>query len=100
MRVFYNKKYNTSPGGGIEDVLFKNITYDGSGFNSSVIAGYDDARRIKHVTFENLRVKGRVIADNMPGKPGYFKTGDMANIFVGEHVDDVVFRDGTGVDPH
>jgi hypothetical protein len=33
-----------------------------------------------------------VISDDMPGKPGFFKTGDMAGIFVGEHVDGVVYR--------
>jgi hypothetical protein len=44
-----------------------------------------------------LKINERVISDNMPGKPGYFKTGGMARIFVGEHVEGIVFRasDGT-----
>ena len=54
LRVFYNKKYNTSPGRGIEDVLFKDISYDGHGANASIITGYDDARSVKRITFENL----------------------------------------------
>jgi hypothetical protein len=29
LRVFYNRKYNTSPGRGIENVLFKDVTYTG-----------------------------------------------------------------------
>lgn len=92
LRVFFNKKYNTSPGRGIENVLFKDVTYNGAHANPSIIAGYDDAREVKNVVFENLKINGRVISDDMPGKPGYFKTGDMAGIFVGEHVDGVVFR--------
>lgn len=92
LRVFYNKKYNTSPGRGIEDVLFKDIRYNGTHANPSIIAGYDDSRAIKNVTFENLVINGRIISDDMPGRPGYYKTGDMAGIFVGEHVEGVAFR--------
>jgi hypothetical protein len=92
LRVFFNKKYNTSPGRGIENVLFKDITYSGTHANPSIIAGYDDSREIENVVFENLKINGRTIFDDMPGKPGYFKTGDMADIFVGEHVDGIVFR--------
>ena len=95
LRVFYNKKYNTSPGRGIEDVLFKDISYNGHAANASIVAGYDDTRNVKRITFENLRINGRLITDMMPGKPGFFKTGDMANIFIGEHVDDVIFRPST-----
>jgi hypothetical protein len=92
LRVFFNKQYNTSPGRGIEDVLFKNVTYNGTHANPSIIAGYDDSRAIKNIVFENLKINGRVISDDMSGKPGFFKTGDMAGIFVGEHVDGVVYR--------
>ena len=91
MRVMYNQKYNTSPGKGIENIYFKNITYNGNKANLSVIAGYDETRGIKNVLFENLRINGKVIADNMPGKPGFYKTGDMANILVGEHVEGLRF---------
>jgi Glycosyl hydrolases family 28 len=99
LRVFFNKKYNTSPGRGIENVLFKDITYNGTHANPSVIAGYDDSREVKNIVFENLKINGRVISDDMPGKPGFFKTGDMANIFVGEHVEGLVFRTGSPVMP-
>lgn len=27
----------------------------------------------------------------MPGKPKWYKTGDMAGIYIGEHVSDVTF---------
>lgn len=92
LRVMYNKKYNTSAGRGIENVLFKDVTYDGSHANLSVIAGYDETRGIKNVVFENLRINGQVISDDMVGKPAWYKTGDMARFFVGEHVEGLVFR--------
>jgi hypothetical protein len=91
LRVFFNKKYNTSPGKGIEDVLFRNVTYNGTHANPSIIEGYDASRSIKNIVFENLKINGRMISDYMPGKPGYYKTADMAHIFVGDHVEGVVF---------
>jgi hypothetical protein len=91
LRVFYNHKYNTSPGRGIENIYFKDIFYHGQRASHSVIAGYDDVRSINNVVFENLQVNGRVIADDMPGKPGFYQTGDMAGFFVGEHVNGLKF---------
>ncbi len=96
LRVFYNRKYNTSPGRGIENVLFKDITYNGTHANPSIIAGFDDTREIKNVIFENLKINGRLISDEMQGKPSYYKTGDMAGIFVGEHVEGIQFRVSDG----
>ncbi|HLP05619.1 MAG TPA: glycosyl hydrolase family 28 protein [Paludibacter sp.] len=91
LRVFYNSKYCTSPGRGIENVLFKNIVYNGKNAEVSVVSGYDDTRNIKNVTFDNLVINGEKINDNMKGKPGWYKTSDMARIFVGEHVEGVKF---------
>jgi len=91
LRVMYNKKYNTAPGAGIEDVLFKDISYKGTHPGLSIIAGYDDARPIKDVTFQNLVLDGRPISDHMPGKPRWYKTSDMAGFFIGEHVDNLQF---------
>lgn len=95
LRVFFNSKYNTSPGRGIEDVLFRNITYSGMHANPSIIAGYDDNRSVKNIIFENLVINGTPISDDMPGKPGFYKTADMARVFVGEHVGRVTFRNTT-----
>jgi hypothetical protein len=91
LRVFYNAKYCTSPGRGIENVLFKDVVYNGKNAEQSIIAGYDDNRKIKNVVFENLIVNGKLITDDMPEKPEWFKTSDMARIFVGEHVEGVKF---------
>ncbi|HEU0227453.1 MAG TPA: glycosyl hydrolase family 28 protein [Arachidicoccus soli] len=92
LRVFFNKKYNKAPGQGIENVLFKNITYNGTHSELSVIAGYDSSRIIKNITFENLRINGAKITDDMPGKPAWYKTSDMARFFIGEHVEGVKFK--------
>jgi hypothetical protein len=91
IRVMFNKKYNTSAGRGVEDILFKNISYTGSRATMSVIAGYDEKSKVKNVVFENLCINGVVIADDMVGKPGFYKTGDMADIFTGEHVEGLKF---------
>lgn len=90
LRVFYNRKYCTSPGRGIEDVLFRNVTYRGTRAEHSVICGYDDTRRIRNIHFENLTINGRVISDTMK-KPAWFKTSDLAGFFVGEHVEGISF---------
>lgn len=92
IRVFFNKKYCTAPGRGVENVLFKDITYNGEHAELSIISGYNEDRKVKNIVFENLKINGRVISDDMEGKPGWYRTADMAHIAVGDHVDGVVFR--------
>lgn len=91
LRIFYNPKYCKAPGRGIEDVLFKDITYTGDNAEISIIAGYDEARKVKNIRFENLKINGQVISDDMPDKPGFYKTADIARFFVGEHTENVSF---------
>ena len=71
MRVCFNKKYCSAPGRGIEDITLRNIAYTGEAPNMSII--------------------GKVISDDMPGKPKWYKTADMANIYVNDHVDNISF---------
>lgn len=92
LRVFYNTKYCTAPGLGIEDVVFRNIDYNGKNANVSIIAGYNEKRKIKNVTFENLKINGVAIHDEMKAKPKWYKTADMARLFVGEHVEGITFK--------
>ena len=92
LRVFFNKKYCKAPGRGIENVLFKNITYTGQHAELSVIAGYDKSRIVNDITFENLVINGVHIFDNMPGKPKWYKTSDMSRFFVGSHVENISFK--------
>lgn len=91
IRIFYNEKYCEAPGMGIENIYFKNISYNGDNAEMSVIAGYNSDRKVKNITFENLRINGKLITDDMPDKPVWYKTGDMARIFIGEHVEKVSF---------
>ncbi len=92
LRIFYNEKYCKAPGRGIEDVLFKDITYTGKNANLSMIIGYDKERKVRNIRFENLVINGERICDDMPGKPGWYKTADMGRIFVGEHTENVTFK--------
>ena len=91
-RISFNPKYCVSTGRGIQNVLVKDVTYNGSGENLSIIAGYDENHKIFGIRFVNLVVNGRKITDDMPGKPKWYKTGDMAGIFVGEHVENISFE--------
>lgn len=93
MRVCYNKKYCTAPGRGIEDIVLRNISYSGKEPNMSIIAGYDEQRKVKNIRFENLTINGKVISDNMAGKPKWYKTADLANIYVNDHVDNITFNE-------
>ena len=92
LRIFYNKKYCQAPGRGIENVWFKDIDYQGTRAELSIISGYNEERKVKNIHFKNLMINGIHISDDMPGKPKWYKTGDMARIFIGEHVEDVSFE--------
>lgn len=91
IRVCYNKKYCSAPGCGIQDITLRNIAYRGSAPNMGIIAGYDQSRMVKNVRFENLTINGKLISDDMPGKPRWYKTADMANIYVNDHVEGLTF---------
>lgn len=91
LRIFFNKKYCKAPGRGIENVVFKNVSYTGNRTEISVIEGYDAQRKVRNIRFENLRINGLIISDDMPGKPKWYHTGDMARIYVGPHVEGVSF---------
>lgn len=91
VKVGYNQKYCTAPGRGVENVTFRNIRYYGEQPYLSIINGYNEERKVKNVTFEGLKINGRAIYDTMPGKPGYYATGDYVPMFVGNHVENVKF---------
>lgn len=92
IRIPWNKKYCAAPGTVIENINFKDIYYNGDHSQLSLIIGYDEMRKVKGVTFDNLVINGVRVSDDMPGKPKWYKTGDMAGIFIGEHVEEVVFK--------
>ena len=92
IRVCFNKKYCTAPGRGIEDITLRNFSYIGEAPNMGVIAGYDETRKVKNIRFENFSINGKVISDDMKEKPRCYKTADMANIYVNDHVEGVTFH--------
>ena len=67
-RTVYNKKYNTGPGKGIQNVSLKNISYKGSNTGGSVIDGIDSAHIVEGITFENLRINGKLILNAVAGR--------------------------------
>lgn len=92
VKVSWNDKYCTAPGRGVENVTFRNIRYRGDTPYLSVINGYSEDRKVKNVVFEGLKINGRAIYDDMPGKPKWYKTSDYVPMLVGNHVEDVVFK--------
>ncbi len=58
LRVVFNKKYNPAPGKRIENIIFKNIEYNGENEKPSRIYGYDADRNVSDVIFSNLRING------------------------------------------
>lgn len=91
VKVGWNQKYCTAAGGGVENVFFKNIRHYGVMPNMSVITGYDAQHKVKNVTFEGLKINGRIIYDDMPGKPKWHQTADYVPMFVGSHVENLHF---------
>lgn len=81
LRVVYNEKYNTGPGKGIENIYFRNISYNGINNSPSLIKGLDKDHRVKGIIFENLRINGKLILDAASG-----------NIRTGPFTEGVVFK--------
>ena len=91
VKVGYNQKYCTAPGRGVENVTFRNIRYKGNQPYLSIINGYNDERKVKGVTFEGVKINGRLLHDKMEGKPAWYATADYIPMYVGNHVENVVF---------
>ena len=58
IKVRFNEKYDKQPGRGIENITFRNITYNGIGENPSLIEGLDKKRMVRNVTFDNVIING------------------------------------------
>jgi len=81
LKVAFFDKYNSAPGRGIENILFKNISYNGSNNSLSIIDGLDKDHLVKDVTFENLRINGKLVTNIRE-----------ANIKLGEFVKNISFQ--------
>ena len=91
VKVVWNAKYCTAAGAGIEDVIFRNIRYYGVQPDLSVVAGYDETHKVRNIRFEGLKINGRVLSDDMPGKPAWYSTADYVPMYVGSHVEGLRF---------
>lgn len=78
INVRFNPKYDKQPGRGIEDIIFRNITYDGVGENPSLVKGLDEERCVRNVTFENVLINGV----KMKNIDGFITNGCIKNIKV------------------
>jgi len=92
VKVGWNQKYCKAPGLGVENITFCNIRYNGATPYMSVINGYNEQRKVRNITFEGLKINGRTIRDDMPGKPAWYATSDYVPLFIGNHVENVTFR--------
>ncbi|MCI1647220.1 MAG: glycosyl hydrolase family 28 protein [Bacteroides sp.] len=59
LRVMYNKKYNTGPGRGVQNITFRNISFTGKYTSPSLMEGYDANHAINDITFENIYINGK-----------------------------------------
>lgn len=76
VRVVFNSKYSFSPGRSVENVIFRDISFTGAGWASpSIVAGYDAERRVRNVSFENIRIGGR----RMTRPEGWLEVGAFAD---------------------
>ncbi len=92
VKVGYNQKYCSAPGRGVENVTFRNVRYKGNRPNLSIINGYDGERMVKGITFDGIKIDGRLLHDRMKGKPAWHSTADYVPMYVGNHVADILFR--------
>ena len=92
VKVGWNQKYCKAPGAGVEDITFRTIRYYGEQPYMSVITGYDAQHKVKNITFEGLKINGKPIYDDMLGKPKWHATSDYVPMFVGSHVENLIFK--------
>ncbi|CAH0022211.1 unnamed protein product [Clonostachys rhizophaga] len=93
IKVFFNAKYNTSPGRGIKNIRIKDVSYDGQGEIMSLLSGYNETRSADFIDFQGLVVNGKEIWDGM-AKPGWYQTADSLPMFVGSFVNNLTWSQG------
>jgi hypothetical protein len=80
--VIGDDRFSLSPGGGIDNVTLRRVSYTGKGTaGPSVVAGYDAARGVRGILLDDVRVKGRKLLGPSP---------DLLR--VGPHAEAVRFR--------
>nr|WP_229261913.1 glycosyl hydrolase family 28 protein [Duganella guangzhouensis] len=80
--VIGDDRFSLSPGGGIANLTLRNISFTGKGvYGPSVIQGYDQARGVRGVTLENVRIGQRKLT-----------APDAELLQVGPHATDIRFK--------
>jgi polygalacturonase len=74
-------QWSPTPGGPIKNIVFRNITFNGSNANANYIKGYDDTRSVDSVTFDNLQINGQHIMSALQG-----------NFTIGPFATNVIFK--------
>ncbi|MGO4371104.1 hypothetical protein AB4Z21_09935 [Paenibacillus sp. MCAF20] len=67
IRVVWNKDYNPVAGNRIENVEFRDITYNGRNENPSRIYGFDEERIAADIRFINVRINDKLVTDAESG---------------------------------
>ena len=67
IRVMFNKDYNPAPGKAVENIVFRNVRYDGDNVNPNRIYGFDEERRVTSITFEGLFINGKPVLNAEQG---------------------------------
>ncbi|KAK2596407.1 hypothetical protein N8I77_013298 [Diaporthe amygdali] len=99
LRVMQNGRWTTAPGSKISNVTFRNLELNLENskiVNPSQILGYDSARNIQNVTFENLKIGEELVHEGL-AKPNWFMVSDYVPLFANEHALNVSFKLTEGV---
>jgi polygalacturonase len=75
-RVYFNEKYSGAPGRSIQNLVLKNIQYNGNSANPSEISGFSKDRSVGGVQIEDLKINGKSI---MNANDGNVRVGDFTN---------------------
>lgn len=82
IRVVWNKDYNPVSGNRIENITFRNITYNGANTNPNRIQGYDAERSVEGVRFINLRINEELVLN-----------AEKGNFDINEYTKDISFSE-------
>ena len=80
VQVRFNPDYNPAPGKGIQNVLFKDIYYNGEKEETSCIEGYNEEFVVEQVLFDNIVIGGKKVL-----------SAKEANIVVGKYARGICF---------
>ncbi|WP_261304980.1 discoidin domain-containing protein [Paenibacillus andongensis] len=86
--TFKNPGYGLAVGRGINNVYFKNISYNGTNTNANQIYGTSSTQLTQNVTFENLTVNGTPVLSASAG-----------NITIGNYANNINFITSGGTPP-